>query len=283
MSSGPLIPASRCTSIELKDLADLLQFEVDGEAGTIYGLELTNEGFYRRSQIVTTPPPPPPADHPRLDELKQFKTRHVKEGLEYVIVKNEGKWGLKHLPLKFEWQIKFEFISPNTLVRSDNVFKKALNAGPLLVSLLPDKDSENKIEVKAYGKNNYLLHRIEDQGDVAVFFKPEIQIQNTMTMIIDFVVKKPNGSKVELMEGVTITWSDLNDEGKKRIVLFIRKEDRTFEVRSSQTLKVDGSKSVKMKTIILNEIDLLGFYFTDQIFTADEMEVILEGLNAGRS
>ena len=52
MSRGPAEEyPTRCTTIELKDLADTDEFDLNAEIGAIYGFEYTDEGFYKRREI----------------------------------------------------------------------------------------------------------------------------------------------------------------------------------------------------------------------------------------
>ena len=68
-NSGPefiKIP-SKCPTIELKDLADCLDFDNGGEVGVIYGLEVTEDGMHKRKEVDTEEKPIHPKFYQLLD------------------------------------------------------------------------------------------------------------------------------------------------------------------------------------------------------------------------
>ena len=102
---------------------------------------------------------------------------------------------------------RFEFISLFTLVSKDNTFRKALNAGPLIVSLISDPQSRGKIAVKSYMKKKNVVHRKDniDLGEQETIsdFIPKIEIGESFSMTFDIVLRPSNKSvSTRIMNGI---------------------------------------------------------------------------------
>jgi len=275
MSGGPLIPVT-CSTIELKDLADTLDFEANGESGAVYALELTPEGYYKRVNLESIIPPT--RILPTLDQL--INTSSTKDEVKYALIKKGNRWALTPVSSDYDWLIKFEFGSPHTFIGNDNVFKKAINSGPLLVSLVPDERSRTQIQVKPYGKTSYLIHKIEDSEDVGILFNPPVVISSSMTMIIDLIARGANKKDISFMPNVTVSWESITEE-RQRILIFIQKVEGESKHRVFSTPQVTVRVENTSNTITrmkLNDIDLVAFYFSDKVFTEQEMELFVSKL-----
>ena len=123
-----------CPTVELKDLADVLGLEKDGERGAVYGFKMDEDGYYVRYEI----------DEEQGDKniirpkLKGIRDVEIEEGAEgeYVWVCKNKVWNVKKR-VEVSWGIKFEFVSPYVFM-AQKMFRKALNSGPIIVSLVPE-------------------------------------------------------------------------------------------------------------------------------------------------
>ena len=105
MSRGPVILAPKtCSTIELKDLGDVQDFEKNAEIGEVYAFEYIDEGYYKRKALGDGKKP----RNPKLEQLRNVEA-DGEDDLTYKITYKEGKWFFKP---DIDWQIKFEFISP---------------------------------------------------------------------------------------------------------------------------------------------------------------------------
>ena len=214
MSLGPNVPGqdypARCTTIELKDLADTDQFDLEAEIGAIYGFEFTDEGFYKRREIDDK-------KVPRLEQLRNVEAEYLFNA-EYKIGRQGGKWIFQP---EVKWDIKYEFISPYTLFDKQNKFRKALNAAPVHCSIVPNAESRGKIEV-----NNYSLHSTSESG---LSFVPQMPFSDNFTLIFDVFIKdgsldnSVNNRSIEAIEGVSMNWLKLTKD-KQRVTVVLRKE-----------------------------------------------------------
>ena len=212
MSRGPaeeMFP-TRCTTIELKDLADTDEFDLNAEVGTIYGFEYTDEGFYKRREI----------DDKKIPKLEQLRNVEAEPlfNADYEINRQDGK---RFFRPKVKWDIKFEFISPYTLFDVQMKFRKALNSRPVHCSLVPDLESRGKIEVK-----DYSLHSTLGSG---LTFIPQIPFSDNFTLIFDVIIKdgsldnSNNNSSIEIIDGVSMNWLNLTKD-KQNVTVVIRKD-----------------------------------------------------------
>ena len=302
MATGPKIPIT-CTTIELKDLSDLTDFEKEGEVDAIYAFQLTQDGYYKRKEIDDERKP----RFPKFDQLRNVDvdgyqedtkynlvhkdkkwilqettfddlvdTTDFKENVQYNLVHKNGKWIIDS---NIDWLIKFEFKSPVTLIGKTNTLKKALNAGPLLTSLIPETIGD--IAVKPFKRNQYLIHRLDNvSGATILKFLPEIEIGNQATLILDLVVKPLNDkiSKTALIntlsDGISIGWLPTEVE-EVRTVIAIDKNGSTVRKMSSDdkiTLTLDPANFTSLKSINLTHVELIGLYYIDRVLPEEVLE-----------
>ena len=80
----------------------------------------------------------------------------------YKIRREDNKW---HITPILDWEMKFGFFSPYTLFDAERRFRKAINAGPWHVSLIPGISRE-KIEINIMpSKKHYFLHKKDSVQD----------------------------------------------------------------------------------------------------------------------
>ncbi len=254
MSHGPRTP-SRCTTIELKDLADTLEFENNGEIGTVYGFEFTDTGFYKRREIDDK-------QLPKLEQLKNVTAEIDPSDYEYKITKVQKKW---HFTPIIEWDIKFEFISPYTLFDSERRFRKALNVGPLHVSLIPN--TGGAIDVKPY-KRQYLL---SGQEDSSLMFIPEIPFDDLYTLLLKLSVKDGSlsngGAKQTLMDGIELKWDTIEKEDQIVHVVIQKDANNTRGVTSLENVELTfkPNEVVGLKSINITHFDLIALYYVKTV------------------
>ena len=108
---------------------------------------------------------------------------------------------------------------------AQKMFRKAVDSGPIITSLVPETGSRKNILVKPLHKNNYLIHKKEGVTESTdVIFRPTIEIAPEATMIFDVILRRNSSqSIVEIMDGVRLAWADLEDEST-RIIVAIQKD-----------------------------------------------------------
>lgn len=306
MATGPKIPIS-CTTIELKDLADITDFEKEGEVDAIYALQLTQDGYYKRKEIDDNNKP----RFPKFDQLRNVETDGYQEDTKYNLVHKDKKWILQETTFDdlvdtsnfteniqynivhkngkwiivnedIDWLIKFEFKSPVTLVGKTNTLKKALNSGPLLTSLIP---LGSDIAVKPFKRNQYLIHRLDTAtGATILNFQPEVVLGNQATIILDLVVKPLNDKIAKtalintLSDGISIEWTPTEVE-EVRTVIAIDKDGSTVRKMSSDNkinLSLDPTKFTSLKSINLTHVELIGFYYIDRVLPEEVLQGFIE-------
>ena len=270
MSRGPVIP-TRCTTIELKDLADVEDFELNGEVGAFYGFEYTEEGLYKRAEVVTEE-----RKILRLEQLRNVEVQHI-ENYEYKLIRIDNKW---HLIPHIDWEIQFEFLSPYTYFDRLFQFRKAINNGPLHVSLVPASTSRKEIEIKPFKKNKYLLHRKDSITKASVTrlqFVPKFPISKNFTMIFDISIRaKPGSVSDVLLPGLNISWRNLDTE-TLRILIAIQKETDDIKAIASSDkihLSVNSDSLTELSYINLTNLDLIGFYFIEKVLSEEILQQI---------
>ena len=282
MSRGPdqpvLLEPVRCTTLELKDLADTEDFDLNGEIGQLYGFEYTDDGYYKRAEITDK-------KVPKLEQLRNVVGENVGQ-LEYKIVKKkDNKW---HLIPFVDWEIKFEFISPFTFFDSNKNFRKAFNSGPLHVSLVPQKNSRREIEIKPFNKRQYLLHKkksVIKDGATQLEFIPNIPLPDEFTMIFELSVRKddpgpPVGVSDVMIKGILISWQNLNVESL-RCTVVIQNSGEEIKVLSSSDkviLSVNPKNLTELSFINITNLDLIAFYFIEDVLSDGALEM-LTGIN----
>ena len=310
MATGPQIPKS-CTTLELKDLSDLTHFDTEAEVDAVYAFQFTEDGFYRRKEIDDDKRP----RFPKFDQLRDVETvgyqddtaynllhsgkkwllrepmipsfdqivdtSKTEDNIEYKLVHSNGKWTLKKDDI--DWLIKFEFKSPVTLIGGKtNLLRKALNAGPLLVSLIPANASREDIAVKPFKRDQYLIHRLESTGKqhTIVNFIPEILVGDKATLILDLVVKPLNDkvSKAAIMDGIMIGWVPSEVE-EVRLVVAVEKNGQIVKKMTSDTkisVTVDQANFNSLKNIYLTHFELIAFYYIDKVLPTEILENFTE-------
>lgn len=280
-SRGPIIKVpANCPTIELKDLADVIGFDERGEVGETYGFELTDNGLYMRKEIDVK------VRNPKFANLRDVDVDEHRENINYFLRHVDKKWIL--IPsLNIPWEVKFEFISPYTLVAKDNTFRKALNAGPLLVSLISDLQSRGKITVKPFKKNKYVVHRKDDidfgDQETTLEFIPKINVSDSFSMIFDIIIRPSNKSvSTRIMNGINFSWRDIGDE-EIRVFVAIQKSKNKNDVAavaSNKSLQILVNKELltHLEQINLTHLDLISFYYTDKIITEDELEIFSKNI-----
>lgn len=289
MSIGPQIPVT-CPTIELKDLADTIDFDANAIVGSIYGFEFTQNGYYKRALVPAVPevpsvPPSVPSEKPSIDQLKDFNAGKVDPDFKYAITKRENIWSLTPVDTELDWLIKFKCESPYTFIGPDNKFKKIINAGPMLVSLVPDENNRETIEVKAYKKSNYVLHKRETAGkNVRVILQPPLQLGSTAMIVLDIIAHRPTQRNFNVIPQVSLSWVDL-DEDPRRVTVFMKKRENEnqFSVFTSSpkiTFVPVPNPIDRIAQISLDNVDLLAFYFSDQIFSDSQIEYFANKLKS---
>ena len=296
MAAGPKIPIS-CTTIELKDLSDVIDFEKESEVGTIYGFEFTNDGYYKRKEIDDNDEKP---RFPKFEQIRDVITDNVEDDTKYNLVRKDKKWILQETSFddivdtsdfkenilynvvhrngkwtlttkrKIDWLIKFEFKSPNTLIGKNNTLKKALNSGPLLTSLIPNKFSD--VVVKQFKRNQYLIHRHENaSGVTSLKFQPEVVIGNQCTIIFELIVKPLNVATKRsalintLSDGIAIDWTELKDEELKVIIAIDKNGNTIRKISSDDKVDVVVSNFTSLVKFNLMNVELIGLYYIDRV------------------
>ena len=276
-NAGPVMPP-KCTTIELKDLADCLDFDNTGEVGTIYGLELTQDGLYKRKEVDSEEKPV----NPKFNQLRDVNAGSFINGINYFLRHVGNKWTIvPHLDIK--WEINFQFISPFTLKAKDDTFRKAINSGPLHVALVTKSDSRNEIAVKPYKNNMYILHRkssVAARKYSALSFVPRVPVGDKLTMMFDVILSSsdPSTGEKPVMTGISFSWGDLTGEDSTRVIIAIQKNaDGTIQKSSTNpkvTVNVDPTAFKELDNIILGHMDIVQFMYTDKILTEEEMEIL---------
>lgn len=282
MSSGPTIayPVA-CSTIELKDLADAIDFESNAEVGAVYAFEFTDTGHYKRKEIDDE-------KKPRFLKLGQIRDVNVPDPIVddtfYMWKHQNKKWVLSPVMKKIDWEMKFEFVSPYTLVGKDDTFRKSINAKPLIVSLVPAINSRGEVAVKPFHKNNYLIHRkqsVEKDADTIVDFIPKLPIGQNATMIFDIVVRKrEETTNTVLMRGINLNWRPLNVE-EVRVFIAVQKDSNTIKKQTSNqnvVVNADINNLTEIRSINLTYLDLIAFYYTDKVLSNEQLQSLAETL-----
>ena len=281
MSRGPQKSPIVCPTLELKDLADVLGFEKDDERGAVYGFKMDEDGYYVRYEI----------DEEQGDKniirpkLKGIRDVEIEEGAEgeYVWVYKNKVWNVKKR-VDVDWGITFECISPYVCM-AQKMFRKAANSGPIIASLVPETGSGKTILVTPLHKNNYPIHKKEGVTESTyVIFRPTIEIGPEATMIFDVILRgNSSQSNVEIMDGVRLSWADLEDE-YTRIMVAIQKdrgEGNKVSVRkmaSNENVKIniDSNMLKVLDKVKLDHIDFIGFYYVDSKLTPEQINLIVK-------
>ena len=270
MSRGPsMLAPVRCLTLELKDLADTQDFDLNGEIGAFYGFEYTADGYYKRKEIEDK-------KIPKLEQLRNIEASII-DNFEYKLVRKDNKWILTPL---IGWKIKFEFISPYTYFDNQRNFRKAFNAGPIHISLIPENNSRREIEIKIYKKIQYMLHRKDSVTKEAVTrlqFMPQMPLTSEFTLIFDISIHRDDnpddgvGISDKLAEGISISWVNLDVEALRIIVVIQKSGDEIKAISSTDKviLNVTPENLKELTYINITNLDLIGFYYTENVLSED--------------
>ena len=144
---------------------------------------MDEDGYYVRYEIDEEREDKTPI-RPKLEGIRDVEIEGV--GGEYIWVFKNKAWKVKQR-VGVYWNIKFEFVSPYAFM-AHKMFKKAVNSGPVIVSLVPETGSRKNILVKPYHKNNYLIHKKEGVTKATdAIFRPTIEVGSEATMIFDVI------------------------------------------------------------------------------------------------
>ena len=282
MSSGPtIVHPVTCSTIELKDLADTIDFESNAEVGAVYALEFTDTGHYKRKEIDDEHKP----RFPKLGQIRDVDLPDpVVDDIDYRLKHQNKKWVLSPVMDEIDWEMKFEFLSPYTLMGKENTFRKSLNAGPLIVSLVPAGNSRGEVAVKPFQKNNYLIHRkqsVNKKADTIIDFVPKLPVGQNATMLFHIVVRKMEDStNTVLMRGINLSWRALDVEEVK-VLIAIQKDSDTIRKQTSNQnviVSVNSSNLTEIRSINLTYLDLIAFYYTDKLLSDEQIQSFTQAL-----
>lgn len=277
MATGPKIPIT-CTTIELKDLSDLTDFEKEGEVDAVYAFQLTQDGYYKRKEIDDDKKP----RFPKFEQLRNVETDGYQDDIQYHLVHKGNKWILQEEPKDIDWLIKFEFKSPVTLIGKDNKLKKALNAAPLLTSLIPEGD----IGVKPFKRNQYLIHRLTSATATPILkFQPEITIGDQATIILDIIIKPQNNSIKKfslintLTDGISITLPQSPVEEVRTVIVIDKNGNTVRKMSTDKTIDIHSATFTSLTSINLTHAELIAFYYIDRMLPEEVLEKLIDKLN----
>jgi len=265
MSRGPVLPV-HCSTVELKDLGDTIDFDKEGKEGMIYGLQLNNKGFYARKEIDD-----------RFPLLKQIRDLDlpdtVTDGAIYALKKNKGKWIIHSLEseVKILWLIHFEFYSPHTLMGEESSFRKCLNEKPQIVSLVPEVP--DSIKVRPFLQDRYSL-----EGEGNLKFIPTVALGESWTVVIDFMCKKVTGTNrhiTDILNSIRISWADLVQD--TRVRLLIEKNGGNIITRSSLPslrIQTPDTSITTLEIMNIRYINLIGFYYIPQALRFEQAKLL---------
>ena len=269
-SSGPVIP-KRCQTLELKDLADIDEFDLEGEPGEIYGLLLTADGRYIRKPIVNEEDP-----GLSLNELRDVNTQNTKNGIKYLLKKQGKNWKLEPYS-DIAWDIMYTFKSGFTFKKDPNVFRKSFNEGFAYVSLAPMDNSKGNVLINGFKEKRHVLVKKDGvDADIEVQFIPNIKLPKQFTIVLDLIAPRPtNQVNVEIMSGLEISYkpADVTEEPFRFVVSLQKNANsdvKTFI--SNQKIKLKVTNLNKLEKINLNNVGLIAFYYSDEFLTKQELE-----------
>lgn len=272
MSRGPVLPI-KCPTVQLSDLADVQDFDKPGTEDTLYGLELNSDGSYVRKEIEEKR-----QQFPKLQQVRDVDIDKNVDGASYEIIRRGNKWVLKYIPPVIPWRIKMEFLSPYTMVGGGNIFRKSLNQGPLIASLVP-KISQS-ISVRQFRSDQYLISRspsLDSQWNAHPEFKPEIALGDQWTMIFDIKIQVKNEAvSTILMPGIQLEWGVVTTATRGQ--LFMQKRNEGEVLSNSYTgdlpvsVKIQNTPSLSF--INLNDLSLIAFYYTNEVLPEAVLDLI---------
>jgi hypothetical protein len=263
MSRGPVLSPVHCSTIELKDLGDIIDFDKEGNEGTTYGLQLNGKGFYVRKEIE--------AKFPKLKQISDLDVpSKLSDGSIYTLKREGGKWTIHPLvsEVKMPWLIQFEFYSPHTFMGEESTFRKCLNEKPQIVSLVPV--IPDTIKLKPYLQDRYSL-----AGEGYLKFIPTVALGNSWSVVIEFVCEKntlSNLNSTEILNNMRISWSGFGED--KRVRLLIQKNNAKIETSCTlESININAPDTIEtLEVIRVKYIYLTGFYYTPKLLTQEQLD-----------
>lgn len=268
MSRGPVIPA-KCSTIQLSDLADVLDFDKEGAEEVTYGFEINQDGLYVRKEIEERN-----QQFPKLVQIRDLNIVRAVDGAQHELIRNGNKWQVRPIKSVIFWPIKIEFRSPFTMIGYGNIFRKSLNQGPLIVSLVPEQPET--IIVDLFRVNKYLIKRQAGAPDPVAVFKPETALGNQWSMVWDIKLPQtPRQVSMKLMQGINLTWGPLPEAKRGQIFIQKRNEGEVLSNNNIQGLDVTVKFSISsLDKILLNDLSLIGFYYTNELLSESQINSI---------
>lgn len=273
-SSGPILP-KRCVTIELKDLADLDEFEDHGEVGEIYGLQLTEDGTYVRKPIDNDKEQPLPS----FNQLRDVQAGGARNGIKYLLRRQNNRWKIEPY-IDIKWDIQFTFKSGYTFAMQSGIFKKAFNEAMPLVSLITKQESRGEVLLQPYMIKKHML--VQKQGITKASlleFIPEIPLPRQYTIIIDLVAPRPLSSvTTQLIPGLRLAFKaeDVTEDPLRFIITLQKTDDEIVSHSSNDKMKLSTNNFTKLDVFNLNFVSLIGFYFTDEVLSQYEIEQFMD-------
>lgn len=273
-STGPVIP-KRCQTLELKDLADLDDFEDQGETGEIYGFQLTADGRYVRKPIQNE-------DETALsfNELRDVNANNTKNGIKYMLKKQGNKWKLEPNS-DIKWDIVFSFKSGFTFVKDPNIFRKAFNEAFTFVSIVPTNESKGNLLLKTY-KEKHVLTRNNDGTRAVLNVIPEINLPQEFTLILELIAPKPTTNDVtEIIPGLTFSVrpADVNEDPFHFIITVQKNNNNIRTFSSHNKMQLTANNFRKISKIDINDIGLISFHLINENLTRPELDLFAEILD----
>ena len=272
MTSGPtaIYPKS-CPTLELKDLSDVIDFDLPSVEGEVFGFEYTTTGKYKRKTIEDK-------KHPKLGQLRDVDVpESLTDGTKYTISRDKGKWLITPAYEPFSWDIKFQMISPYVLTEDGSIFRKVLNSGPLLVSLIPSltlaNGSRNNVKIVELEDQRYFLSAIDVTKNTQLMFTPTYKLGNEATLVYEIVIKPVDNEpdEHEMSSGIVLKWKKAELKEKERVFILVRKTsaDQIEVLSSARSVTVETKPKAKnfLHDIDLRKIDLISFYFSNQLLS----------------
>lgn len=275
-SPGPEIRTPKiCQTIELKDLADIQDFEDDGPVGAVFGFELTTNGYYKRREIDIK------TAIPRLEQLKNVDAKSATTDADYFLKKEGREWKITEFIKDIPWLLKFEFISPYALVKEPNYLSKVLNAGPLIHSLVP----ENKVDVKTtrYKGTKYMLQKTQAaDNEVNLKLIPTITLGVGYTIVLDVIFKARIGNDVDIINGLNLSWTEEQiPKERQRVLMYVIKNAKSPDITFKSNFPVLRRilvQDLNLDLIYITYIDLLGLYYIDKGLSESELNQVASSL-----
>jgi len=277
MTSGPsaVYPAS-CPTLELKDLSDVVDFDLPSEEGGVFGFEYTGTGKYKRKAIDEK-------KHPKLGQLRDVDVPDtLTEDAKYELSRKNNKWTITPMHEPFPWDVKFQMVSPYVLTEDGKLFRKVLNSGPLLVSLIPSltlaNGSRNNVRIVDLEDQRYFLSAVDVTKNTQLMFTPTYKLGNEATLVYEIVIKPVDSEpdEHEMSSGIVLKWKKAELKEKERVFILVRKTsaDQIEVLSSAKSVTVETKPNAKnfLHDIDLRKINLISFYFSNKVLSREILQ-----------